>query len=114
MQCWNSNRPTTCEDTRALNGILHQNRQELGPVVTEILCSSNVDVSDLQGLRQMDEDANLEGASAENDGVRPLLDDEALPSVGGKTKIDFFLQIVAALRGGAEPTTARASSRLRS
>jgi hypothetical protein len=86
----------------------------LGPVVTEILCSSNVDVSDLQGLRQMDEDANLEGASAENDGVRPLLDDEALPSVGGKTKIDFFLQIVAALRGGAEPTTARASSRLRS
>ncbi len=43
----------------------------------------------------MDEDANLECASAENDGGRPLLDDEALPSVGGKTKIDCFFQIVA-------------------
>jgi hypothetical protein len=31
--------------------------QKLGPVVTEILCSGNVDVSDLQGLRQNPADA---------------------------------------------------------
>ena len=47
--------------------------QELGPVVTEFLCSGNIDISDLQSVRQMDKNANLKGTRLRTTGsVRRL------------------------------------------
>jgi hypothetical protein len=73
--------------------------QELGPIVAEILCPSHIDITDLQRVGQMDKDANLKGASTEYIGIRQPLDDEALPSLRGKSNIDVFFQIIADFSG---------------
>jgi hypothetical protein len=71
-------------------------RQELGPVVAEILGAGDVDIPGLQGIGQMDKDADLKRTPAENDGGCPSLDHEALPSLRRKIEIEWLCQIVAA------------------
>jgi hypothetical protein len=71
-------------------------RQELVPVVAEVLRASNVDISGLQGVGQMDKNTNLKCPPAENSGEHPALDDEVLPSWRAKIEIEAVLQFIAA------------------
>jgi hypothetical protein len=65
-------------------------------VVAEIFGSDDVEVSGLESIGQMDEDADLERTPAENDTPLSAFGDKVLPPWRGETEIKFLDQIVAA------------------
>jgi len=76
--------------------LAHCPRQELGPVVAEILSANNVGISGLQRVGQMNENADLERAAAEYDAARLSLGDKALPTLRCETDVEFLNQIIGA------------------
>ena len=70
--------------------------QKLGAVVGEILGADDVEIAGLQGVGQVDEDADLERAPVESDRSGSALGDKALPALGGKAEIDVVRHFIAA------------------
>ena len=64
--------------------------------VGKIFGADDVEIAGLQGIRQMDEYADLKGASLEGARFGPAFADETLPSVGSEADIDNLCQFIAA------------------
>ena len=70
-------------------------REELGPVIGEILRAHHIEIASLQGISQVDEDADFERTPIENNRFRPTFDDKILPALRGKTDIDLVQHLMA-------------------
>ena len=68
--------------------------EELSTVVGKVLGADDVDIAGLQGIRQMDEDADLKRPSIEGTRSGSAFADKALPSLGSKAEIDSIRQFM--------------------